>query len=95
MEVKKGDIISKKQFLEPGLYAKEEYEGLIVSSDQKQGCYNLGIQLDEERIMVVDQAREDEVEDKIRNWASHIGEIQREHDANGDTQTITGLEEGY
>ncbi len=86
MEVKKGDIISKKQFLEPGLYAKEEYEGLIVSSDQKQGCYNLGIQLDEERIILFVS---------LLYGKPNCGEIQREHDANGDTQTITGLEEGY
>jgi len=84
MEVKKGDIISKKQFLEQGLYAKEEYEGLIVGSDRKQRCYNLGVQLDEERIMVVDQAREDEVEDKLRNWVPQIREIQRKHGASGE-----------
>lgn len=91
MEVKKGDIIAKKQFLGQGLYAKEEYEGLIVSSDQKQQHYNLGVQLDEERILVVDQAREDEVEEKLRNWVPQIQEIQRKHGSSDDLQNYSGF----
>lgn len=89
MQIKKGDVISKKQFLGQGLYAKEEYEGLIVSSDQHQHCYHLGVQLDEERILVVDQAREDEVEDKLRSWVPQIAEIQRQYNSNADLQNYS------
>lgn len=89
MQIKKGDVISKQQFLGQGLYAKEEYEGLIVSSDQHQRCYNLGVQLDEERILVVDQAREDEVEEKLRNWVPQIPEIQRQYNSNADLQNYS------
>jgi hypothetical protein len=50
MRAKRGSIVSKQDFLKDGLYAKEEYEGLLVSSDQQQGCYNLGVQLDDFKI---------------------------------------------
>ena len=57
MELRKGDIVNKKSFLEKGLFAREEYEGLLVSSDTAQRCYNLGVQLDQDRILVVDDGQ--------------------------------------
>jgi hypothetical protein len=89
MEVKRGSILDKKDFLERGLYAKEEYEGLLVSSDQEKQCYNLGVQLDEERILVVDQAREGEVEEKLKSWVPRIQEIQREYGSGNDLQNYS------
>jgi hypothetical protein len=38
----KGKVVSKQEFLSDGTYAKEQYEGLLVASDLKQGCYKLG-----------------------------------------------------
>ncbi|MGI5912321.1 MAG: hypothetical protein ACOX6E_07075 [Syntrophomonadaceae bacterium] len=89
MDIRKGDIISKKQFLEQGIYAKEEYEGLIVCSDEKHKQFNLGIQLDEERILVVDHAREGEVEQKLSNWVPQIQEIQRRYGVTNDSQNYS------
>ncbi|MDD3897821.1 MAG: hypothetical protein PHE82_02555 [Syntrophomonadaceae bacterium] len=77
MEIRKGDIVNKKSFLEKGLFAKEEYEGLLVSSDSAQQCYNLGVQLDEDRILVVDQVREGNIEEKVGSWSKKIQEIQK------------------
>lgn len=86
MELRKGDIVNKKSFLEKGLFAREEYEGLLVSSDTVQQCYNLGVQLDEDRILVVDQVQEGNVEEKVRSWSGKIQEIQKAYDSGNDLQ---------
>jgi hypothetical protein len=86
MDLRKGDIVNKKSFLEKGLFAKEEYEGLLVSSDTTQQCYNLGIQLDEDRILVVDQVQEGSVEEKVRSWSGKIQEIQKAYGSGNDLQ---------
>ena len=86
MEFRKGDIVNKKSFLEKGLLAREEYEGLLVSPDQAQKCYNLGVQLDDDRILVVDQVKEDSVEEKVRSWSGKIQEIQRAYGSGNDLQ---------
>lgn len=86
MEIRKGDIVNKKEFLEKGLFAREEYEGLLVSSDLIQQCYNFGVQLDEDRILVVDQVKEGNVEEKVRSWSGKIQEIQRAYGSGNDLQ---------
>ena len=86
MEIRKGDIVNKKSFLEKGLFAKEEYEGLLVSSDSAQQCYNLGVQLDEDRILVVDQVREGNIEEKVGSWSEKIQEIQKAYGSGNDLQ---------
>ena len=86
MEIRKGDIVNKKSFLEKGLFAREEYEGLLVSSDTAQRCYNLGVQLDEDRIFIVDQVQEGNVEEKVRSWSGKIQEIQRAYGSGNDLQ---------
>ena len=86
MEIRKGDIVNKKSFLEKGLFAREEYEGLLVSSDTAQRCYNLGVQLDQDRILVVDQVQEGNVEEKVRSWSGKIQEIQKAYDSGNDLQ---------
>ena len=86
MELRKGDIVNKKSFLEKGLFAREEYEGLLVSSDTAQRCYNLGVQLDEDRILVVDQVQEGKKKKKVRSWSGKIQEIQRAYGSGNDLQ---------
>jgi hypothetical protein len=79
MQAKRGSIVSKQDFLQNGTYAKEEYEGLLVSSDKQEGCYNLGIQLAEDKILLVDQAIDSDIEEKVQTWAAQIQTIQRQH----------------
>ncbi len=86
MEIRKGDIVNKKSFLEKGLFAKEEYEGLLVSSDLAKKCYNLGVQLDEDRILVVDQVREGNIKEKVGSWSKKIQEIQKAYGSGNDLQ---------
>ena len=76
---KTGQVMSKQEFLRHGAWAKEEYEGLLVSSDGQQGCYNIGVQLAEDRVLVVDQAHEDDVHERYHSWVPKVQEIQRTH----------------
>lgn len=75
-----GQIISKPEFMTNSDYSKEQYEGLLVSSDVQQGVYNIGVQLSENQVLIVDQSTEADVREKIINtWAPQIQEIQRQH----------------
>ncbi|HBQ85275.1 MAG TPA: hypothetical protein DD811_02165 [Syntrophomonas sp.] len=81
MQDKKGKIMNKDEFLAQGSFAKEQYEGLLVGADSSQDCYNIGIQLSEDKVLVVDQARSDNVRERIQNWAPQIQDIQKKHGA--------------
>lgn len=89
MQDKKGKIISKNEFLAHGIFAKEHYEGLLVSSDSKQDCYNIGVQLGEDRVLIVDQAREDNVRERIQTWIPQVQEIQKNHGVHGDLENYS------
>lgn len=86
MSVQKGQIISKQEFLKNGQYAKEEYEGLLVGSDVEHGRYNIGVQLDENKVVVVDSSSEQQIKDKVLWWSSQIVDIQHRYNASPDSQ---------
>ncbi len=79
MQARRGSVVSKQEFIQDGLYAKEEYEGLLVSSDEKQGCYNLGVQLAEDQVLFVDQATDQNIHQKMETWVPQIQAIQRQY----------------
>ncbi|PKM75976.1 MAG: hypothetical protein CVU90_14820 [Firmicutes bacterium HGW-Firmicutes-15] len=85
MQDKRGSIVSKKDFIKDGLYAKEEYEGLLVSSDMQQGCYNLGVQLAEDQVLFVDQATESNINEKLQTWVPQIQTLQRQHNVKNNS----------
>lgn len=89
MKAQEGKIMSKQEFIKDGLYAKEQYEGLLVSSDQEQGWYNIGVQLDENHVLVVDHSKETHVRERIQNWAPQVARIQREHKVKNDPENYT------
>lgn len=95
MEYTRGMILSKDEFLQDslyshdGIYAKEEYEGLLVASDIKRGLYNIGIKLGDNQVVVVDQVRDDEVQDKVHQLMPKIQEIQRQYRAKNDLEYMT------
>lgn len=72
-----GSVMSREAFLKNSGYAKEEYEGLIVSADVAKGVYNIGIELDDGSILLVDQASDKQVHDKVHQWIPKIVEVQR------------------
>jgi hypothetical protein len=81
MKDKKGQIMSKKEFMKNGSYnfTKEYDEGLLISADTDQSGYNIGVQLSEDQVLVVDQADESRVRERIQLWAPKVQEIQRDH----------------
>lgn len=89
MQVKRGTIVNKKAFIQGGLYANEEYEGLLVSSDLNEGCYNLGIQISEDQVLFVDQATDSNINEKLETWASQIQTLQRQHNVKSNSGNYT------
>ncbi len=85
MQDKRGSIVSKSDFLKNGLYSKEEYEGLIVSADVQQGCYNLGIQLAEDKVLIVDQASDTNIHERLETWVPAIQTLQRQHNVKNNS----------
>jgi hypothetical protein len=85
MQDKKGSIVNKKDFIKNGIFNKEEYEGLIVSSDLQQGCYKLGVQLAEDRVLFVDQATDSDIHQKLETWVPQIQNIQRQHNVKNNS----------
>jgi hypothetical protein len=88
MTIQKGQIINKREFLKNGQYAKEEYEGLLVGSDVERGRYNIGVQLDENQVVVVDFSNESQIKDKVLWWSSQIVDIQQKYNAGPDSQNF-------
>lgn len=89
MQDKRGKIVSKDEFLSQGSYAKEQYEGLLVGADTSQDCYNIGVQLGENKVLVVDRARQDNIRERIQTWVPQIQDIQKKHGVQGDLQNYT------
>ncbi len=79
MQVNKGMVMNRESFLENGRWSKEEYEGMIVSGDPNQGRYNIAIEIGDDKVLVVDQVKDNEVEEKVRSWSSEIANIQRQY----------------
>ncbi len=79
MKANEGKVMSKQEFMKDGLYTKEQYEGLLVSSNLEQGCYNIGVQLDENTILVLDHSSDSQVREKIQNWSAQLEDIKKEY----------------
>lgn len=82
----KGQIVSKEEFLRNSQYAKEEWEGLLVSADTTKKHYNIGVQLDENRILLVDQVPDHEVHHRVHQLVPEITQLQRQHGSHNDLQ---------
>lgn len=87
--MQEGKIMSKQEFLQGGLYAKEQYEGLLVSSDPQHDGYSIGVQLDENTVLVVDHSKESHIRERIQSWAPQIADIQRRHKTHNDSENYT------
>lgn len=89
MKDKKGKVMTKDAFLKNGPYAKEEYEGLLVSTDIEEGCYNIGVEIGQNRVLLVDQVKDSEVHERVHSWVPHIQEIQREYNSDSNLGNYT------
>ncbi len=84
MSDKKGRIINKNSLVNNSSFVKEQYEGLLVCSDE-QGFYNIGVQLNENDVLIVDQAKETNVRERIQNWAAQVEDIQKKYGSSGES----------
>ncbi|MGI6420658.1 MAG: hypothetical protein ACOX0N_00345 [Syntrophomonadaceae bacterium] len=74
----KGRIINKESLVSSSPYVKEQYEGLLVCMNQ-DGLYNIAVQLNDNDVLVVDQAKETNVRERIQNWAAQVQDIQNKY----------------
>lgn len=75
----KDKVVKKETFLSNNEFAKEQYEGLLVASDTETGLYNIGIQVNDNEVLVVDHATEHNVRERIQNWAAQIQDVQKKY----------------
>lgn len=85
-----GSTMSKKDFLSLGQYNKEPYEGLLVSS-MAEGGYHIGVQINQDTVLKVDEADENSVREKLAQWTPRINEIQRQHGTAADLQNYDNI----
>lgn len=89
MHNQQGKIMSKSEFLKNGEFAKEEYEGLLVASDTQKGIYNIGVQLEEDKILLLEQTNDSNIHERYHELVPKIAEIQRQYGVDNDLQSYT------
>ena len=74
-----GKIVSKQEFMKNSPFTKEQYEGILTSVDAQAGCYNIGIQLSENEILVVEQASDQNIRDRLLAWSNQVDAVQQQY----------------
>lgn len=82
MQIKKGQIVDKSAILKQGEFSKEEYEGLIAASDTENGIYNIALQLSENRVLIVDQVKDSQVQDRYHQLTEQIQDLKKQYQGN-------------
>ena len=82
----KGEIMSKEAFLNNAPYAKEPYEGILVSADTKNDQYKIAVQLSEHQVLFVDQVSDKEVKERLIEWIPRVNEIQVQYGVKNDLE---------
>ncbi|WP_088225956.1 hypothetical protein [Desulfosporosinus sp. FKB] len=86
MENINGQLMSKEAFLHNSLYAKEPFEGILVSTDGENHQYRIGIQLNEKEVLLVDQVNDRDVKEKLLSWIPQVNKIQKQYGVKNDLQ---------
>lgn len=76
MDYRQGKVMSKGEFMQNSGYAKEEYEGLLVSLDTVSGLYNIGLEIGEDKVLLLAQADEEDIHQKYHELVPKVAEIQ-------------------
>ncbi|QGU00212.1 hypothetical protein SYNTR_1618 [Candidatus Syntrophocurvum alkaliphilum] len=61
-----------------GLLEKDRIPGLLIRSDHN-GYYNIGVQINDKEVVVVDTTMEDEAIRKIQYWAERVDLIKEQY----------------
>jgi hypothetical protein len=67
-------IMSMDEF-KIGLLEKDRIPGLLIRSDEN-GYYTIGVQINDNEVVKVESALEDDAIRKITYWADRVGQIQ-------------------
>ncbi|HZK43121.1 MAG TPA: hypothetical protein VFC73_02430 [Syntrophomonadaceae bacterium] len=70
-------ILSIEEF-EIGLLEKDRVPGLLIRSDEN-GYYSIGIQINDEEVIKVDSALEDDAIEKIQKWKGKIDVVREQY----------------
>lgn len=76
-------VMSKQDFLANDLFTREYYEGLLITMGS-DGNYQIGIQLDENKVVKVDSASPDQVRERVENWAMQVQDVKAEYRVRDD-----------
>ncbi|HBQ25941.1 MAG TPA: hypothetical protein DD791_06075 [Syntrophomonas sp.] len=68
-------IMSMDEF-KIGLLEKDRVPGLLIRSDEN-GYYNIGIQINDNEVIKVDSALEDNAMSRISYWSDKVEQIQQ------------------
>jgi hypothetical protein len=68
-------IMSMDEF-KVGLLEKDRIPGLLIRSDEN-GYYNIGIQINEDEVVKVESALEDDAIYKIQYWSDKVDQIRQ------------------
>ena len=79
MNFQKGQIVDKADFLSKDGFNKEYYEGLLIASDEAVNGFHVGIQVSEDKVLIVDQAGPEGAREAAERWAPKIDEIQQQY----------------
>lgn len=70
-------IMSMREF-RIGLLEKNRINGLLVRSDEN-GYYNIGIQINDNEVVKVDSALEDNAMQKIQYWGERVEQVRSQY----------------
>ena len=70
-------IMSLEEF-NVGLLEKDRIPGLLIRSDE-QGFYNIGVQINDQEVVKVASAMEDDAMYKIQFWADKVDQIKDQY----------------
>ncbi|MDD2511327.1 MAG: hypothetical protein PHP26_05485 [Syntrophomonas sp.] len=70
-------IMSLEEF-NVGLLEKDRIPGLLIRSDE-QGFYNIGVQINDQEVVKVASAMEDDAMYKIQFWAAKVDQIKDQY----------------
>ncbi|KGK88403.1 hypothetical protein DP73_12985 [Desulfosporosinus sp. HMP52] len=84
-----GKIMSKDAFLNNTPYAKEPYEGIMVSLDTENNQYKIAVQLSENQVLLVDKVKDTEVQERLIQWIPRVNEIQLQYGVDNDLENYS------
>ncbi|HHV77271.1 MAG TPA: hypothetical protein GXX39_07880 [Syntrophothermus lipocalidus] len=88
---RKGQVVSKREFLGGKEFAKEQYEGLLVTADPRSGNLQIGVELDEDRVVVIDEATERNIRERIQSLVPQVQDIQNKYRADAASNNYQEL----